>query len=165
MSTCELVSQGDTIQPMKRASFQCLCVLAWGVGTVLFPLDTLAWGGQERRRRRWDASLHQVTFWSCLRPLWWLSGPADLPPCRLPTSPHDGPWGWGFGSFSPATPRAALGAAWDLGGHLALAASPLAAVAERGHSDPLAGPLRPPRPLGELLPVRCTDLLSLQFMR
>ena len=86
-STCELVSQGDTIQPMKRASFQCLSVLPWGVGTVPFPLDTLAWGGQERRRRRWDAFLHQVTFWPCLWPLWWLG--ASRPPALQ--GPHESP--------------------------------------------------------------------------
>lgn len=49
------------MQPMKRASFQCVCILARGVSTVPFPLDTLAWGGQVRRRKRWDTSLHHVT--------------------------------------------------------------------------------------------------------
>ena len=73
----------------------------------------------------------------------------SLPPCRVPTSLHDGPRGRGFGSFSPAAARAALGAAWDLGTHSALAPSPPVTAAERGHGGPLAGPLRPPRPPGE----------------
>lgn len=38
---------------------------------------------------------------------------------------------------------------WGLPG--TLAASPPPAAAERSHGDPLAGPLRPPRPLGEPL--------------
>lgn len=58
-----------------------------------------------RGPRRWDASLHKVTFRSCCRLLWWLRGPAEPPALQAPL------WRLDLESFNLTTAGAGLGAA------------------------------------------------------
>lgn len=141
------LSVRDTVQPVKRASFSVSCA---GGGHSPVPAGRPGLGGQVRGDGGGGTrSLHQVAV-LVVSPAALVAqgGPArSLPPCRVPTSPMMASGTAGLQVFSPATARAALGLPgtwaatrpWLLLPHLPQPDS---------HGDPLAGPLRLPRPWG-----------------